>query len=350
MKKNLYSLFTCSIVLSSLSTFPIRSIAETSTNSSTLNSTVLSESLNTTSSVNSLSSTTESSATPNSTVAPIPGTTEPSTADSQSSSASSTTLEPRTASVDSWMPDPVLQQIVAKTIGKTKDTLTKEDMTKITGLYIQNADNAIASLQGLELATNLDYFYMNSNNQITDFSILAALPKLKQVYLMGTNVNDENVPNFGTTITRLNLSGSSVTDKVYDKISKMTNLESLTFESNMNITTIEPAITLTKLTELRVQFCGITDFRPINQMPTLTQLAAFGQNTGRNDPATAINANALNYDADKQTIYVPFSIMPNRMTNYDGYIPPFTTSNSDSQTYFDFNGVQLDSSRLAITD
>lgn len=38
------------------------------------------------------------------------------------------------------------------------------------------------------------------------------------------------------------------------------------------------------------------------------------------------------------------------MTNYDGYIPPFTTSNSDSQTYFDFNGVQLDSSRLAITD
>lgn len=74
----------------------------------------------------------------------------------------------------------------------------------------------------------------------------------------------------------------------------------------MNITTIEPAIALTKLTELRVQFCGITDFRPINQMPALTQLAAYGQNTGRNDSATAINAQALNYDADKQTIYVPF--------------------------------------------
>lgn len=352
MKKNLYKLFACSIVLGPLSTFPIQSNAETSTDSSALNSTVLSESLNTTSSVNSLSSTTESSATQDSTVAPILGTTEPSTADSQPSSSSTATLEPepRIASVDSWMPDPVLQQLVAKTIGKTKDTLTQEDMTKLTSLYIQNSDNAIANLQGLELATNLAYFYMNSNNQITDFSVLTTLPKLTQVYLMGTNVNDENVPNFGTTITRLNLSGTNVTDKVYNKISKMTNLESLAFESNMNITTIEPAIALTKLTELRVQFCGITDFRPINQMPALTQLAAFGQNTGRNDPATAINAKALNYDAGKQTIYIPFSIMPNRMTNYDGYIPPFTTSNSDSQTYFDFNGVQLDSSRLAITD
>lgn len=81
MKKNLYKLFACSIVLGPLSTFPIQSNAETSTDSSALNSTVLSESLNTTSSVNSLSSTTESSATQDSTVAPILGTTEPSTAD-----------------------------------------------------------------------------------------------------------------------------------------------------------------------------------------------------------------------------------------------------------------------------
>lgn len=85
-------------------------------------------------------------------------------------------------------------------------------------------------------------------------------------------------------------------------------------------------------------------------MPALTQLAAFGQNNGRNDP-TDINAKELNYDTEKQTIYVPFfHYMPNRMTNYDGYVPPFTTSNSASQTYFDFNGVQLDSSRLTITD
>lgn len=56
------------------------------------------------------------------------------------------------------MPDPVLQQIVAKAIGKTKETLTQEDMPKVTSLYIQNTDSAIASLKGLELATNLEFF------------------------------------------------------------------------------------------------------------------------------------------------------------------------------------------------
>ncbi|EIP8069516.1 DegV family protein, partial [Enterococcus faecalis] len=49
-----------------------------------------------------------------------------------------------------------------------------------------------------------------------------------------------------------------------------------------------------------------------------------------------------------QSFFVPFSIMPNRLTNFDGYQPPFTTSNSTSQTYFDLNGVQVPSSRLAI--
>ena len=338
MKNKLYLLIKSSIILGSVLSLPLQVTAETTTYSSesaisnfseppmsisSTNNVSLSSSQSETASSNSTSNSTESSMVPLQTETSIP--------------------ETRAADISAWIPDPVLQEIVAKAIGKTKEALTQEDMSKLTSLYIQNADSAIASLKGLELATNLDYFYMNSNNQISDFSVLAGLPNLKQVYLMGTNVTDQNVPDFGTTITRLDLSGSSVTNGVYDKITKMTNLESLVFQSNMNITTIEPLTVLKKLNELRVQFCGITDFRPINQMPALTQLAAFGQNTGRNDPATDINAKDLNYDADKQTIDIPFSIMPNR-------IPPFTTSNSSSQTYLDFNGVQLDSSRLTITD
>lgn len=349
MKNKLHMLVTSSLMLGSVLTLPLQGTAETTTNSSESATPTFSEPLMSTSSTNnvSLSSSEPEPAISNSTSS----STENPVIHSQTETSSTSSMpEARAIALDTWLPDPVLQEIVAKAIGKTKDTLTQEDMSKLTSLYIQNSDNAIASLKGLELSTNLEYFYMNSNNQISDFSVLADLPKLKQVYLMGSNVTDQNVPNFGTVITRLNLSGSNVTNGVYDKITKMTNLESLTFETNMNITTIEPITVLTKLNELRVQFCGITDFSPINQMPALTQLAAFGQNTGRNDPATDINAKELNYDADKQTIYIPFTIMPNRMTNYDGYVPPFTTSNSSNQTYFDFNGVQLDSSRLAITD
>jgi len=345
MKNKLYTRINSFIMLGSLLSFPLLGTAETTTSSESVPSN-FSETLMSTSST-SLSSSESETVSSNSTSS----STESSVVHSQTETSSTSNVpETRAATIDTWMPDPVLQQIVAKALGRTKDTLTQEDMPKLTNLYIQNADSGLTNLKGLELATNLDYFYMNSNNQISDFSVLSGLPKLKQVYLMGSNVTDQNVPNFGTEITRLNLSGSNVTNGVYDKITKMTNLESLTFETNMNITTIEPLTNLKKLNELRVQFCGITDFSPINQMPALTQLAAFGQNTGRNDPATDINAKELNYDTDKQTIYVPFSIMPNRMTNYDGYVPPFTTSNSASQTYFDFNGVQLDSSRLTITD
>ncbi len=249
-----------------------------------------------------------------------------------------------------WMPDPTLQSVVAKSLGIEVSEITKEQMNKLQTFYIYAADSAIADLKGLEFAMNLSSFYMSGQNQITDFSVLKSLNKLAYVYLMGANVTDDNVPNFGDNVTRLNLSSASVTDAVFSKIVHMKGLESLSFESNMNITTIAPLTALPNLTELRIQTCGVTDFTVINDFPKLSSLAAYGQNTGRNDAVTSLSAKELNYDSNNQSFFVPFSIMPNRLTNFDGYQPPFTTSNSTSQTYFDLNGVQIPSSRLTITE
>ncbi|EMC0706719.1 MucBP domain-containing protein, partial [Enterococcus faecalis] len=249
-----------------------------------------------------------------------------------------------------WMPDPTLQSVVAKSLGIEVSEITKEQMNKLQTLYIYAADSVIADLKGLEFAMNLSSFYMSGQNQITDFSVLKSLNNLAYVYLMGANVTDDNVPNFGDNVTRLNLSSASVTDAVFSKIVNMKGLESLSFESNMNITTIAPLTALPNLTELRIQICGVTDFTVINDFPKLSSLAAYGQNTGRNDAVTSLSAKELNYDPNNQSFFVPFSIMPNRLTNFDGYQPPFTTSNSTSQTYFDLNGVQIPSSRLTITE
>lgn len=249
-----------------------------------------------------------------------------------------------------WLPDPTLQSVVAKSLGIDVSEITKEQMSKLQTLYIYAADSAIADLTGLEYATNLSSFYMSGQNQITDFSVLTSLNNLVYVYLMGANVTDDNMPNFGANVTRLNLSSANVTDAVFSKIVNMKGLESLSFESNMNITTIAPLVALPNLKELRIQTCGVTDFTVINQFPKLSSLAAYGQNTGRNDAITSLSAKELNYDPDNQSFFVPFSIMPNRLTNFDGYQPPFTTSNSTSQTYFDLNGVQIPSSRLSITE
>lgn len=249
-----------------------------------------------------------------------------------------------------WLSDPTLQSVVAKSLGIDVSEITKEQMSKLQTLYIYAADSAIADLKGLEYATNLSSFYMSGQNQITDFSVLTSLNNLVYVYLMGANVTDDNMPNFGANVTRLNLSSANVTDAVFSKIVNMKGLESLSFESNMNITTIAPLVALPNLKELRIQTCGVTDFTVINQFPKLSSLAAYGQNTGRNDAITSLSAKELNYDPDNQSFFVPFSIMPNRLTNFDGYQPPFTTSNSTSQTYFDLNGVQIPSSRLSITE
>lgn len=255
-----------------------------------------------------------------------------------------------TEDVSSWLPDPTLQSIVAKALGIEVSEITKEKISKMQTIYIYSTDSALADLSGLEYATSLSSFYMNGTNQISDFSVLTKIDSLVYAYLMGANVTDDNVPDFGDNLTRLNLSSANVTDAVYPKILEMKNLESLTFESNMNITTIAPLATLPNLKELRIQFCAVSDFTVINNFPVLENLAAYGQNTGRSDGVTTISAKELNYDAATQSFFVPFSIMPNRLTNFDGYVPPFSTSNSQSQTYFDLNGVQLPSSQLSITD
>ena len=239
---------------------------------------------------------------------------------------------------------------MAKALGIEVSEITKEKISKMQTIYIYSTDSALADLSGLEYATSLSSFYMNGTNQISDFSVLTKIDSLVYAYLMGANVTDDNVPDFGDNLTRLNLSSANVTDAVYPKILEMKNLESLTFESNMNITTIAPLATLPNLKELRIQFCAVSDFTVINNFPVLENLAAYGQNTGRSDGVTTISAKELNYDAATQSFFVPFSIMPNRLTNFDGYVPPFSTSNSQSQTYFDLNGVQLPSSQLSITD
>ncbi len=116
-----------------------------------------------------------------------------------------------------WLPDPALQSVVAKSLGIDVSEITKEQISKLQTLYIYAADSAIANLTGLEYATNLSSFYMSGQNQVTDFSVLTSLNNLVYVYLMGANVTDDNVPNFGANLTRLNLSSANVTDALFQK-------------------------------------------------------------------------------------------------------------------------------------
>lgn len=252
------------------------------------------------------------------------------------------------------IPDAALKQEIVATLNLPAGSeLTRTDMERLTSLYLNSSNSAqISSLSGLEYATNLATIYINTDNNVTDFSPLEQLSSLTFVTLQTMSLNSSNFPDLtkSTGITNLYLGGTDIDNNALPKIAQLTQLTRVYLDSNMKITTIEPLKNLPNLTSLSVQFCGITDFTVIPNFPVLNNLAAFGQNTGRYDEATTIGRSSLNYNIEQQTVFLPFSMMPNRMTNFDGYVPPFSTSNSPSNTYFDFNGQQLPSNRLQITD
>ena len=249
------------------------------------------------------------------------------------------------------IPDTNLKQAILKNLGLTADTqLTQADMNRLTILSLSSVD--LQSIEGLEYAVNLSTLSISGNTSLTDFSPLEHLSSLTSVTLQTNSITSENFPNLEANkgLTNLSLANTNIDNNILSKIAKFTSLVYLNMDQNTRITTIEPLKTLPNLNTLFVQFCGITDFTVIPHFPSLTNLSAFGQNTGRTDSATTIPQSSLNYDETNQTIYIPFSLMPNRMTNFDGYVPPFSTSNSQSNTYFDLNGIQLPSNRLQIND
>ncbi|MEI5993564.1 MucBP domain-containing protein [Candidatus Enterococcus mansonii] len=247
--------------------------------------------------------------------------------------------------------DPFLKQEIITALRLPDGSeLTKTDLERLT--YLDLRSSQISSLSGLEHARNLTTIYNNTDNNITDFSPLEQLSSLTYVTLQTRSLTSANFPDLSksTGITNLSLGSTSIDNEVLPKIAQLRSLVRIYMDSNINITTIAPFKALPNLKSLSVQFCGITDFTVINDFPALNDLAAFGQNTGRSDLPTTLGRSSLDYDFDQETLFIPFSIMPNRLTNFDGYIPPFTTSNSASNTYFAFNGEQLPASRLQITE
>ncbi|WP_271491708.1 MucBP domain-containing protein [Enterococcus sp. 5H] len=252
------------------------------------------------------------------------------------------------------IPDETFKKVILSTLGKPLGSeITKEDMAKLTSLQITAENSAkISNLSGLEYAINLVDFYLSSSG-VTDFSPLEKLSSLVYVNLSGKNLNSSNFPDLSLSangITHISASNASLDNDVLPKLAQLSQVERLYLDTNMFITTLEPLKVMPKLRSISVQFCGITDFTVINDFPVLNDLAAFGQNTGRANPPMTINRTDLAYDAETQTVFLPFTLMPNRMTNFDGYVPPFTTSNSSNETQLEFNGTRLPENRLQITD
>ncbi|AHI55125.1 LapB repeat-containing protein [Listeria ivanovii] len=228
--------------------------------------------------------------------------------------------------------------------------ITEAQMDTITNITINGG--TVADITGIDYAHNLTSVRL-ANTQVTDFSLLASLSKLTNISLAGSNITSNSIPDLNglQELTNLNISPANLTNDALTKINKIPNLTYLNLDSNHSLTDIMPLKSLPNLVTLFVQFCGINDYRGIEDFPSLKNLSAYGQNVGRTVLInSSIKSSALNYDEANQTIFVPFTLMTERTVNFNGDLIPFSTSTSRSSTYFTLNEQQITGSRLSIDD
>ena len=106
--------------------------------------------------------------------------------------------------IDNWMPDKALQVAVAGALGLEVSKITKSDMLQLTFLYGDGV--GIASLEGLQYASNLSNLALNGN-QITDLTPLRDLSKLSILSLDDNQITDL------TPLKNLNLTNFTALDQ-----------------------------------------------------------------------------------------------------------------------------------------
>ena len=164
--------------------------------------------------------------------------------------------------------------------------ITPEAMLGLTALDLgfPNSNplpNLIASLTGLEYATNLTELDLGSHS-LNDISHLAGLTNLTTLYLDDNSISDISAIEDLTNLTTLGLSHNSISD--VSAIEDLTNLTTLDLRSNI-ISDISPLSGLTNLTSLHLDRNRINDATPLASLVNLETLWLSGNPLSPNPPA-----------------------------------------------------------------
>ncbi|EAG1546678.1 class 1 internalin InlK [Listeria monocytogenes] len=227
--------------------------------------------------------------------------------------------------------------------------ITEAQMDSLT--YITLANINVTDLTGIEYAHNIKDLTIN-NIHATNYNQISGLSNLERLRIMGADVTSDKIPNLSglTNLTLLDLSHSAHDDSILTKINTLPKVSSIDLSYNGAITDIMPLKTTPELTSLNIQYDGVHDYRGIEDFPKLNQLYAYGQIIGGKKLINSdIKSSKLTYNAENQTLYVPFNLMTDRTVNYDGYVPDFVKSTASSDTYFTMNEQQVKGDRLTIT-
>ncbi|EAE2081950.1 class 1 internalin InlK [Listeria monocytogenes] len=256
-----------------------------------------------------------------------------------------------TASQDNVnIPDSTFKAYLNGLLGQASTAnITEAQMNSLT--YITLANINVTDLTGIEYAHNIKDLTIN-NIHATNYNPISGLSNLERLRIMGTDVTSDKIPNLSglTSLTLLDLSHSSHDDSILTKINTLPKVNSIDLSYNGAITDIMPLKTLPELKSLNIQYDGVHDYRGIEDFPKLNQLYGYAQMIGAKKVINSnIKSSVLTYNAENQTLYVPFTIMNERTVNFDGYVPDFVKSTASNDTFFTMNEKQVNGNRLTIS-
>lgn len=182
------------------------------------------------------------------------------------------------------IPDPCLEIVIRKAVGKAEGTITKRDLRMITDL--EAPDNNIRDITGIEHCVNLERLIIggteatgwNSSNKIQSISPLSGLIKIVKLSLRKNQIRDLTPLSSLSNIIELDIGENCIND--ISPLTELSKLEKLDLGGNQ-INDISALSILTNLKELILNVNQISDISPLSGLENLTKLC-IGRNWVRN--------------------------------------------------------------------
>ena len=164
-------------------------------------------------------------------------------------------------------PDPVVEEIVRKTLKQDEGPILIEDVAKFAAFSVA-LELYVADLSGLEHMTSLTEFDVTQNT-VSDLAPLSGLANLTRLDLAQNDISDVTPLAGLTKLTFLRLKDNRVSD--ISTLANFTELTELDLWEN-EISDISALSGLTKLTKLNLTSNQISDISPLASLSNLTLL------------------------------------------------------------------------------
>jgi internalin A len=198
--------------------------------------------------------------------------------------------------------DPNLERAVRDRLGIPTDPLTLANLASMDWLDAHNY--GITNLSGLESAANLNWFWLDENPGITDFSPVTELPRLEYLYIRACSVSNLAFLAALPPLRELDLGSNPLTD--ISRLSAQTQLHRLSLDRCGDIASFTILNDLTALENLFLGGTGISNITFVAQQPSLRELDLWGDAVSDLSPlATSTNLVRLELNGNHATNAAP---------------------------------------------